>query len=190
MKKTVATKKVIAKKSVIKKVKKSIASVKKSVTKKSSPYSVVSVGSKVPRFALPSSSGDIISSAGLLGSRYVLYFYPKDETTGCAIEAREFTTLGKKFARVGVQVFGVSPDNIESHLRFIKKDKISFPLLADERHSVAEQFGIWVEKSMYGKKYMGINRSTFVIGADGKIESTYLDVTPEGHAVCVLEDVK
>ena len=203
MKKTAVTKKVISKKSVIKKVKKVVTKKllakklvakksipKKTKAKKSAPKSVASVGSQVPRFALPSSNGDVISSAGLLGSRYVLYFYPKDETSGCTVEANEFTELGKKFATAGVQIFGVSPDTIASHIKFIEKDKISFPLLADVGHAVAELFGVWVTKSMYGKEYMGIERATFVIDRSGKIESAYRNVKAEGHAVCVLKDIK
>lgn len=152
--------------------------------------STLAVGQKVPAFAMESSDGRMISSAALDGVRYVLYFYPKDQTPGCTTEAHEFSALAKKFAESGVQVFGVSPDSIASHLKFIKKDSITFPLLSDDEHMVAEKFGIWVEKSMYGKKYMGINRSTFVVGVDGKIEAVYRDVKPEGHATCVFEDIK
>ncbi len=198
MKKTAVTKKVVPKKLGIKKDNKKDSKivVKKLVTKKPTAKKAVMkksalllVGSQVPRFALPSSNGDVISSAGLLGSRYVLYFYPKDETSGCTVEANEFTELGKKFATSGVQIFGVSPDTIASHIQFIEKDKISFPLLADVGHAVAELFGVWVTKSMYGKKYMGIERATFVIDKTGKIESTYRNVKAGGHAVCVLEDL-
>ncbi len=148
------------------------------------------IGQAVPEFTLPSSSGDIVSSASLLGTRYVLYFYPKDQTPGCTTEAHEFSVVTEKFEKTGVKLFGVSPDSIESHLKFIKNESITFPLLSDDGHEVAEKFGVWVEKSMYGKKYMGINRSTFVIDADGEIETVYRDVRPEGHAVCVLGGLK
>ena len=167
--------------------------VKKTIAKKKSPVTKVltlKVGNKVPSFSLTSSNGGVVSSRLLLGSRYVLYFYPKDMTSGCTVEAHEFSALGKKFAKIGLQIFGISPDSILSHLKFIEKDNITFPLLADVGHGVAEAFGVWVEKSMYGKKYMGINRSTFIIDADGKIEAIYTNVKPEGHAVCVLGDVE
>ena len=165
---------------------------KKSVIKKSveSAIASVKVGGKMPAFSLASSAGGMVSSKSLLGTRYVLYFYPKDMTGGCTIEAHEFTALAKKFTKNGVQVFGVSPDSIEGHLKFIKKDGITFLLLADEGHVLAEKLGSWVEKSMYGRKYMGINRSTFVVGADGKIEAIYRDVKAEGHATCVLDALK
>lgn len=177
MKKKTSTtkKKVVAKKTTA----------KKSVAKKGK----IAVGSKMPSFSLASSAGGVVTSAKLLGSRYVLYFYPKDMTGGCTIEAHEFTALAKKFAKQGVQVFGVSPDSIESHHKFIKKDGITYPLLSDVGHKLAEKLGSWVEKSLYGKKYMGINRSTFVVDANGVIEAIYRDVKPEGHAVCVLEDL-
>lgn len=111
-------------------------------------------------------------------------------TPGCTIEAHEFSAVAKEFAKLGTRVFGISPDSVESHLKFIKKEGITFPLLADEEHKAALKFGVWGEKSMYGKKYMGINRSTFVIGSDGKIEVIYRDVKATGHAVCVLGEVK
>lgn len=165
---------------------------KKAAVKKKSPVAKVStlaIGKKVPIFSLVSSNGGVVSNKSLLGSRYVLYFYPKDMTSGCTVEAYEFTAFSKKFREAGVQIFGVSPDSIESHLQFIVKDGITFPLLADAGHKAALAFGVWVEKSMYGKKYMGINRSTFVIDAMGNIEAIYANVKPEGHAVCVLGDL-
>ena len=122
-------------------------------------------------------------------SRVVLYFYPKDMTAGCTVEAHEFSVVAKEFRKQGTIVFGVSPDSIASHHKFIKKDKITFPLLSDEGHKVAEAYGVWVKKSMYGREYMGIERATFVIGKDGRLEQVYRKVSPEGHAVCVLADV-
>lgn len=162
---------------------------KKSTTE-NTPEVVLSIGMSAPTFSLPSTEGKEISSESLLGSRYVLYFYPKDMSSGCTTQAHEFTTLAEKFFAAGVQLFGISPDSIESHHKFIIKDSITFPLLSDQDHKVGLAFGVWVEKSMYGKKYMGINRSTFVIGTTGNIEITYLNVTPEGHAGCVLEDLE
>ena len=107
----------------------------------------------------------------------------------CTVEAHEFSAITKEFGKSGTLVFGLSPDDIASHHKFIKKDGITYPLLADTEHKVAEKYGIWVEKSMYGKRYMGIERSTFVVGKDGKLEQVYRKVAPEGHAVCVLTDI-
>ena len=157
--------------------------------KKSTSTATLVVGNKAPSFSLLSHEGNTISSTTLKGSRYVLYFYPKDMTSGCTVEAHEFTALGKKFASKGVLVFGVSPDDIESHLKFIEKEGITFPLLSDLGHKLADAYGIWVEKSMYGKKYMGIERSTFVVDKDGILVAIYRKVSPEGHATCVLEDL-
>ncbi len=175
------------KKKTISKKKITIKSVEKKLPAKTT---TLKVGSKMPLFTLHSSNGGSISSKSLLGTRYVLYFYPKDQTPGCTVEAHEFSAVAKKFAKSGVQVFGVSPDDMESHHKFIKKEGITFPLLSDTDHKLALKLGSWVEKSMYGRKYMGINRSTFVVGIDGKIEAIYRDVKPEGHAVCVLGDFK
>lgn len=166
---------------------------KTSIAKNITPVVTVrglTVGKKVPTFSMSSTDGGVVSNTSLEGSRYVLYFYPKDMTSGCTIQAHEFTALAEKFSTIGVQLFGISSDSIESHMKFIKKDAITFPLLADVDHGTALAFGVWVEKSMFGKKYMGIDRSTFVVGADGKIEAIYSNVKPEGHAVCVLGDIK
>ena len=148
------------------------------------------VGAKAPSFTMASTDGGVMSLKELSGSRVVLYFYPKDMTPGCTVEAHEFSAVAKQFRKQGTMVFGVSPDSIASHHKFITKDKITFPLLSDEGHKVAEAYGIWVKKSMYGREYMGIERSTFVIGKDGRIEQVYRKVSPEGHAVCVLADTK
>lgn len=147
------------------------------------------MGKKAPAFRMECTDGRVVTSASLKGARYVLYFYPKDMTPGCTVEAHEFSDLAKKFTAKGVLVFGVSPDSIESHHKFIKKEGISLPLLADIGHKVADAYGVWVEKSMYGKKYMGIERSTFVVDEAGILIATYRKVTPEGHAVCVLKDI-
>lgn len=147
------------------------------------------MGNVAPLFSLPLTSGEKISLAVLKGKRIVLYFYPKDMTSGCTTEAHEFSAMAKKFAKARTLLFGISPDSLESHNKFIAKDKITYPLLADVGHKVAEKYGVWVEKSMYGKKYMGIERSTFVIGPDGKLEHIYRKVKPEGHALCVFGDL-
>ena len=186
IKKTVKGKvtKKVTKKTVVKTVSRGV---KKSAKKTASLG--LKVGAKAPPFTMASTEGGTISLKELLGSRVVLYFYPKDMTPGCTVEAHEFSAIAKQFRKQGTMVFGVSPDSIESHHKFIKKDKITFPLLADEGHKVAEAYGVWIKKSMYGRSYMGIERSTFVIGKDGKLEQVYRKVSPEGHAACVLSDI-
>lgn len=172
-----------AKKTTTKAVKK--VSVKKSPAKTQS----LVVGLAAPDFTLPSTGGGAVTLSSLRGKRVVLYFYPKDMTPGCTIEAHEFSAITEQIKKNGALVYGISPDSIESHVKFINKEGITFPLLADEGHKVAEKYGVWMEKSMYGKKFMGIERSTFVIGADGKLEQVYRKVSAPGHAVCVLSDI-
>jgi peroxiredoxin Q/BCP len=176
------TVKKVTKKTIVTKVVKHAAK-KVTVTKD------LSVGKKVPTFAMRSTDGDVVTAKGLLGHRYVLYFYPKDMTSGCTVEAHEFSAIAEKFGKKDVLVFGVSPDDLKSHHKFIEKEGITFPLLEDAGHKVADAFGVWVKKSMYGRSYMGIERSTFVVGKTGKIEQVYRKVSPEGHAVCVLGDL-
>jgi peroxiredoxin Q/BCP len=122
----------------------------------------------------------------LRGQRFVLYFYPKDDTAGCTIEACNFRDSLTSFNALNVPVFGISPDNVKSHAKFRVKYGLTFPLLADAEHQVAEAFGTWVEKSMYGRKYMGIQRSTFIIGPAGTIERVWEKVTPAEHTRDVL----
>lgn len=162
---------------------------KKAAKKAVHKTKVLVVGITPPNFSLPSTDGGEVTLSALKGRRVVLYFYPKDMTPGCTTEAHEFSALAKKFAAQGTLVFGVSPDSIASHKEFIEKEGITFPLLSDDGHKVAEAYGVWAEKSMYGKKYMGIERTTFIIGSDGKLEQVYRKVNPDGHAVCVLEDM-
>jgi peroxiredoxin Q/BCP len=143
-------------------------------------------GDAVPAFSLPASDGRTISAAGLRGQRYVLYFYPKDDTPGCTKEACSFRDNLPAFGGLGVPVFGVSADGEASHRRFVLKYGLNFPLLADPDRKLIEPIGAWVEKSMYGRSYMGIARSTFIIGADGRIERVWEKVSPDGHAAEVL----
>lgn len=150
---------------------------------------MLAVGDRAPLFTLTSSDGAKMTLSKLKGKRVVLYFYPKDMTSGCTVEAREFSAIAEGFAAQDTVVFGISSDSIESHEKFIAKEGITFPLLSDPDHVVAEQYGVWVEKSMYGKKYMGIERSTFVIDPQGKLSAVYRKVKPEGHAGCVLSDI-
>ena len=146
----------------------------------------VAAGDTVPTFDLATSGGGRLRSADLGGRRTVLYFYPKDDTSGCTLEAREFTAALPDFAKRGVAVYGVSPDSEKSHDRFVAKCDIGFPLVSDPDRALCEAFGVWVEKSMYGRKYMGVERSTFLLGADGRVEKAWRKVRPSGHAAEVL----
>ena len=147
---------------------------------------IPSVGSDAPTFKLPSSTGETIDLAKLRGKTVVLYFYPKADTPGCTKEACGFRDAIASYKKLDVPVFGVSPDPVADVKRFADKFQLNFPLLADADHAVAEKYGVWQEKSMYGKKYMGVARTTFVIGPDGKIARVFEKVKPEGHDQEVL----
>jgi thioredoxin-dependent peroxiredoxin len=147
---------------------------------------MLSTGAKAPDFHLNNEEGNTISNAGLEGQRFVLYFYPKDDTPGCTKEACGFRDHLPKFDKLNIPVFGISADDEKAHAKFVKKYNLNFSLLADPDHKICEAFGTWVEKSMYGKKYFGIQRSTFVIAANGKIEKVWEKVSPETHAEEVL----
>ena len=147
-------------------------------------------GTKAPSFSLPSDSGETITLAGLTGKKVVLYFYPKDDTAGCTVEACEFRDHWKAVTKAGAVVLGISPDGVASHAKFKQKFKLPFPLLADDGHAVAERYGVWGEKSMYGRKYFGIQRTTFVIDERGRILKVFEKVKPRGHAAEVLEAVQ
>lgn len=144
------------------------------------------VGVKAPAFSAPDQSGKIISLSDFKGKRVVLYFYPKDDTPGCTVEACSFRDEHKAFQKKGAVIIGVSPDSPKKHTKFIEKFSLPFPLLADEDHKIAEAYGVWVEKSMYGKKYMGMERSTFVIDPQGKLSAVYRKVKPAEHTAEVL----
>jgi peroxiredoxin Q/BCP len=146
----------------------------------------VTTGDTLPAFDLATGGGGRLRSADLEGRRAVLYFYPKDDTTGCTLEAREFTRLLPEFEKRGVAVYGVSPDSEKSHDRFTAKCSIAFPLISDPERTLCDAFGVWVEKSMYGRKYMGVERSTFLVGSDGRIERAWRKVKVSGHADEVL----
>lgn len=143
-------------------------------------------GDKAPPFVLPADDGSTIALHDLKGKKVVLYFYPKDDTSGCTKEACGFRDSWRDVQRLGAVVLGVSPDGVTSHAKFKQKYSLPFPLLADERHEVAEAYGVWGEKSMYGRKYMGVLRSTFVIDEQGRIARVFEKVKPEGHAAEVL----
>jgi peroxiredoxin Q/BCP len=148
---------------------------------------IVGEGDKAPDFEMPASGGRTVSLAGLKGKPFVLYFYPKADTPGCTKEACAFQEALPQLGGIGLDVIGVSPDKIKPIEKFADKYKLTFPLASDESHAVAEQYGTWVEKSMYGRKYMGMERSTFLVGADGKIKKMWRKVSVTGHAADVLK---
>jgi peroxiredoxin Q/BCP len=147
---------------------------------------MLDAGVKAPDFSLPADDGTTVTLAGLKGRKVVLYFYPKDDTSGCTKEACGFRDSWKDVQQTGAVVLGVSPDDVASHQKFKHKYSLPFPLLADTHHRVAEAYGAWGEKSMYGKRYMGILRTTFVIDGEGRIAQVFEKVKPEGHAGEVL----
>lgn len=148
------------------------------------------VGSKAPEFNLPSTSGEKISLNSLKGKNVILYFYPKDDTPGCTKEACSFRDELPKFKKNMAIILGVSNDSLDSHQKFIKKYDLTFPLLSDEDHSVSEKYGVYKEKNMYGRKYWGIERSTFVIDGDGKLRAIFRKVKVDDHIQEVLESLK
>ena len=143
-------------------------------------------GAAAPSFDLPTDGAGRLSLAMLKGKAVVLYFYPKDDTSGCTQEAIEFNGLRKDFEKAGAVVLGVSPDPVKMHDKFKAKHGLEFGLLSDETKDMLESYGVWVEKSMYGRKYMGVERTTFLIGADGKIARVWNKVKVPGHAADVL----
>ena len=147
-------------------------------------------GKKAPAFNLPSNSGEKIRLSAFKGSPLVLYFYPKDNTPGCTLEAQDFRDATRDFRRIGVEVLGVSPDDVDSHCKFIDKHGLNFTLLADTDHAVAEKYGVWVEKNMYGRKFWGVQRATFLIDPAGRIAKAWPKVKVKGHAREVLAAAK
>ena len=147
---------------------------------------VAEVGEPAPTFTLPSDSGEDVSLESLRGRPVVLYFYPKDDTPGCTAQACGIRDVWGEFERKGAVVLGVSPDSPKQHVKFREKYGLPFTLLSDESHDVAEQYGTWVEKSMSGKTYMGMQRSTFVIDADGNVAKIMRNVKPAEHSDDVL----
>lgn len=148
---------------------------------------MITAGGACPDFALPDDRGDIVTSESLAGRPFVLFFYPKDDTSGCTQEAVAFSALAADFDAVGVRVLGVSPDPVKSHAKFRDKHSLAVPLMSDEERALLEAFGVWTEKSMYGRKYMGVERTTVLVGADGRIVRTWAKVKVPGHAQEVLD---
>ena len=146
----------------------------------------VEAGDKAPEFEVEGVDGPI-RSADFAGKPYVVYFYPKDDTSGCTKEAQDFTALAADFAQLGLTVLGISKDSVASHRKFIAKYGLSIPLGSDPEGAVFERFGSWVEKSMYGRQYMGIDRSTFLIDKDGKVARVWRKVKTNGHGAEVLK---
>ena len=144
------------------------------------------IGTMAPDFDLPTDGDGRFRLSEQRGKKVVIYFYPKDDTSGCTKEAQEFTALAAEFAKSGVTVVGISPDNVKSHDKFRAKYDLAITLASDEDTAVAGAYGVWVEKSMYGRKYMGIERSTFLVDADGKIAQIWSKVKVPGHAAAVL----
>jgi thioredoxin-dependent peroxiredoxin len=147
-------------------------------------------GDRAPDFELPSSGGKEVRLSSLKGKQVVLYFYPKDDTPGCTIEACSFRDNLPKFGKLDAVVLGVSKDSLDSHAKFIDKYSLNFTLLSDEDLKAHRLYDTWKEKVNYGKMYMGTERSTFVIGADGRIKKIFRKVSPQGHEVEVLEALK
>lgn len=148
------------------------------------------IGDKAPDFTLPTDGAGTVRLSDLKGQHVVLYFYPKDDTSGCTAEACQFRDLFPKFGRSDAAVIGISRDSIASHDKFKKKYKLPFTLAADEQGKVTERYGVWVQKSMYGRKYMGIERSTFLIDGKGVVRGIWRKVKVPGHAEEVLNAIK
>ncbi|MEX5730196.1 peroxiredoxin Q/BCP [Rhodovulum iodosum] len=147
-------------------------------------------GDTAPDFTLPRDGGETVTLSALRPAPVVLYFYPKDDTSGCTKEAIAFTGLISEFEAAGVKVFGISKDTVAKHDKFVAKHELAVPLLSDAEADVCEQYGTWVEKKMYGKTYMGIERATFLIDGTGQIARVWRKVKVPGHAEEVLEAVR
>lgn len=147
---------------------------------------MISTGSAAPDFTLPRDGGGTVSLSGLRPQKVVLYFYPKDDTPGCTIEAIDFTRMAAEFAAAGTVVIGLSKDSVKAHDKFCRKHGLGIILASDEGSDTCERYGVWGEKSMYGRTYMGIERATFLIDGAGKIARVWPKVKVEGHAAEVL----
>lgn len=150
----------------------------------------IEAGTKAPAFTLKATDGSTVKLSDLKGKPVVLYFYPKDDTPGCTKEACAFRDRKDELTELGAVVFGISPDTVESHVKFSDKFELNFPLLADKDHKVAEKYGAWREKNRYGKVAMGLQRSTYVIDAEGKVAKVWKAVKVDGHNAKVLEIVQ
>ena len=147
----------------------------------------LSEGDRVPTFEMTADDGSTVSNDSLTGTRYVLYFYPKDDTPGCTTQACEIRDSWARVTATGITLFGVSPDSVRSHVKFREKYALPYRLLSDQGHEVAEAFGVWVEKKAMGRTYFGNERSTFVVGPDGRIEHVLAQVKPAEHLDQLME---
>ena len=147
----------------------------------------LTIGARAPDFSLPATDGRVISLAGLKGRKAVLYFYPKDDTSGCTLEAQNFQALKAEFADSDTEIVGVSPDGLKSHDKFRAKYGLDFTLASDEATAMLQAYGVWVEKSMYGRKYMGVERTTVLLDRNGVIAQVWNKVKVPGHAEEVLQ---
>ena len=145
---------------------------------------------KAPEFSLPRDGGGSVALSDFAGSKLVLFFYPKDDTSGCTAEAKAFTELASDFDKAGAALLGMSPDSVAKHDKFIAKHDLSVPLASDEEKTTLQAYGVWVEKSMYGRKYMGVERSTFLIDETGTIRKIWRKVKVPGHAETVFREVR
>jgi peroxiredoxin Q/BCP len=148
---------------------------------------MISEGKPLPKFQLIDTNGNTVKSSELKGKKLVIYFYPKDFTPGCTVEADEFSRDYKKFQKAGIEIIGISKDDVESHKKFCKKMNIPYILLADTKTEVSKLFGVWGKKNFMGKEYMGIKRSTFLVNENGEIFKVFEKVKPKGHSKEVLE---
>jgi peroxiredoxin Q/BCP len=151
---------------------------------------MLSEGLEAPDFDLPDATGGRLGLKALRGRWVVVYFYPKDDTEGCTLEAKEFSERIESFAAAGAAVIGISPDSSRSHERFTCKHELRLPLASDADKTVAVAYGVWVEKTMYGRTFMGVERATFLVGPDGKLARIWRKVSPKGHAEEVLQAVQ
>lgn len=151
---------------------------------------MIKEGDPVPKFSLQDENGKTVKSADYAGKKYVVYFYPKDFTPGCTVEADEFSKDYKKFQKEGIEVIGISKDDVESHKKFCEKMKIPYTLLSDTDAEVAKKFGVWGKKNFMGKEYMGVIRSTFLVNEKGTVFKVFPKVKPAGHSKEVLESFK
>jgi peroxiredoxin Q/BCP len=149
----------------------------------------VAIGQKVPNFTLPSSIGQEVSLNDYLGREVILYFYPKNMTPACTQEACEFRDAHDRISSLGAVVLGISPDPLASHIRFTEKNSLPFPLLSDEDHKVSEMFGVWQLKKLYGREFMGIVRSTFLIDEQGVLVNEWRKVRVKGHVASTIEEI-
>lgn len=147
-------------------------------------------GDKAPKVTIPVSGEESVNLGAPSGAAHVVYFYPRDNTPGCTTESIDFSSLKTEFEALGVAIIGVSKDSLKSHANFATKKELTVMLASDEDSDACEQFGVWVEKNMYGKKYMGIERSTFLVLADGSLAEVWRKVKVKGHAAAVLDTVR